>query len=127
MSNKKTSDHHLTPDRVYEFIWSSTGIILKKMFDPCPLHANFDGLQINWKDENYINPPYSLIEEFIIKANEEYQKGKKCYILFPLSKSDQSFFHKFLKRHEKIFFNFRIKFVGAKKPSPQTHCLVIMK
>ena len=32
------------------------------MFDPCPLNDNpeIDGLSIQWKDMNFINPPYSV-------------------------------------------------------------------
>ena len=45
-------------------------------FDPCPLNHNlelWDGLVIDWKERNFINPPYSreLKEKFVIKAIEE--------------------------------------------------------
>lgn len=47
-------------------------------FDPCPLRYTVDGLNIDWKGSNYINPPYSrkLKEAFIMKAIEESKKGK---------------------------------------------------
>ena len=51
------SDHWPTPDRVYDEALSH-GWNLKDAFDPCPLHADFNGLTIMWKDVNYVNPPY---------------------------------------------------------------------
>lgn len=58
-------------------------------FDPCPLHSRFDGLVIDWKESNFINPPYSrkLKEAFIRKAFEESKKGKICVMLLPVSTS----------------------------------------
>ena len=63
-------------------------------FDPCPLHAKFDGLSIEWGKRNFINPPYSrkLKEQFIRKAVEESHKGKLCVMLLPVSTST-SIFH----------------------------------
>lgn len=127
MSNKKTSDHHPTPLRVFDHALKHWNIDLKKMFDPCPLLSKFDGLKIKWRKNNYINPPYSLIEEFTAKCADEWFEGKNCYILFPLSKTDKDYFHKYLIDFSIKYFPFRIKFEGSKNPSPQTHCLVIMK
>ena len=49
-----------TPKWVVRFIHNSWG---KNMFDPCPLNREpeFDGLKIDWKTKNYINPPYNDI------------------------------------------------------------------
>ena len=126
MSNKKTSDHHITPPRVYKYLHLEFGIELRNMFDPCPENFSKDGLKIKWHASNFINPPYSLIEEFVKKAYSEFLNKNRCYILYPLSKTDKPYFHNYLESFPKIFFPFRIKFVGAKNPSPQTHCLVIM-
>jgi len=126
MSNKKTSDHHATPQRVFDHALKHWKIDLKKMFDPCPLHAKFNGLKIKFKKQNYINPPYSKLEEFVRKCYNEWFEGKDCYLLYPLSKTDKPYFV-LLEDFRIKFFPFRIKFVGAKNPSPQTHCLVIMK
>ena len=83
-------------------------------FDPCPLHADFDGLDIEWKSRNYINPPYSreLKEAFIRKAYKESQKGKLCVMLLPVSTSTK-IFHEIIYPHAEIrFLKGRVKFEG---------------
>jgi hypothetical protein len=77
-----------------------------EMFDPCPINSSFDGLQIEWKKVNFINPPYSrnLKEAFIHKAFEESKKGKVCVMLLPVSTSTKIF-------HEVIYPNAEIRFI----------------
>ncbi len=48
-------------------------------FDPCPfMHdlSKWDGLQVDWGQSNFINPPYSLNLKvaFVKKAIEESKK-----------------------------------------------------
>ena len=78
-------------------------------FDPCPLHSDFDGLKIDWKYSNFINPPYSrmLKEAFIRKAYEESLKGKLCVMLLPVSTSTKIF-------HEVIYHNAEIRFLKGR-------------
>jgi len=67
MKNRKPiHDDWATPKRLLEEIRQEFG----EFFDPCPLNADFDGLNIGWKEINYINPPYSRMikEAFIRKA-----------------------------------------------------------
>lgn len=78
-------------------------------FDPCPLHSNFNGLEIDWRSRNFINPPYSrkLKEAFIRKAFEESQKGNLCVMLIPVSTSSKVF-------HEIIYPNAEIRFLKGR-------------
>lgn len=67
-------------------------------FDPCPfMHdpEEWNGLEVDWADRNYINPPYSLQLKtaFVKKAVEESKKGKLCVMLLPVSTSTE-LFHK---------------------------------
>ena len=68
-------------------------------FDPCPLFAEFDGLEIEWGDRNFVNPPYSrkLKDAFIKKAIEETINNKLCVCLLPVSTST-ILFHDFIYR-----------------------------
>ena len=83
-------------------------------FDPCPLNSDFDGLLIEWKDKNYINPPYNrkVKEAFIRKSFEESKKGKLCVMLLPVSTSTK-IFHEIIKPNCEIhFLKGRVKFEG---------------
>ena len=83
-------------------------------FDPCPLNAKFDGLKIEWKKNNYINPPYTrkLKELFIEKAFEESKKGKLCVMLIPAS-TETKIFHDLIVPNAKIILiKKRVKFKG---------------
>ncbi len=98
-----------------------------KMFDPCPLHAEFDGLKIEWSDCNFINPPYSrkLKEEFIRKAFEESLKGKLCIMLLPVSTSTKIFHEIIYPNAEIRFVKGRLKFNGLKTAGQMDNMLVI--
>ncbi len=104
--NIEHKDHWKTPDYLLLQLKKEFG---SAMFDPCPLHSNFNGLNINWMDINFINPPYSrkLKEAFIRKAFEESKKGKLCVMLLPVSTSTKIF-------HEVIYPNAEIRFVKGR-------------
>jgi len=99
------------------------------MFDPCPLFSDFDGLAIEWKEVNFINPPYSrkLKELFIRKAFEESKKGKLCIMLLPVSTSTK-IFHEIIYPNAKIeFIKGRLKFNDLKTAGQHDSMLVIFE
>jgi len=66
-------------------------------FDPCPhpLPEGFNGLEIEWGQSNYVNPPFGVIEyngkkkgatAWARKAITEFQKGKKVVFVYPIDK-----------------------------------------
>lgn len=83
------SDNWATPKEFYDKL----NLEFNFNFDPCPLNSAFDGLLIEWKERNFINPPYSrkLKESFVIKAIQESKKGKLCVMLLPVSTSTKLF------------------------------------
>jgi phage N-6-adenine-methyltransferase len=106
--------------------WSTPNYFYEKLneefnfnFDPCPLNHNiesWDGLKIDWKERNFINPPYSrkLKEEFVIKAISESKKEKLCVMLLPVSTSTKLFHEWILPNKKEIrFIRGRIKFSGV--------------
>lgn len=103
--NLEHKDHWATPKEFYDKLNKEFAF----NFDPCPLHSEFDGLVTEWKESNYINPPYSrqLKEAFIKKAFEESKKGKLCVMLLPVSTSTKIF-------HEIILPNAEIRFVKGR-------------
>lgn len=115
--NLNHSDEWATPKEFYDKLNSEFNFD----FDPCPLNGGeitpeTDGLLIEWKKSNYINPPYSrkLKEAFVIKAIQESKKGKLCVMLLPVSTSTK-LFHDWIQPNAKEirFVKGRIKFVGV--------------
>lgn len=112
MKNRlKIHDDWETPQYFLEQIRNEFG----EFFDPCPIHAIFNGLSIEWKDVNYINPPYNRKdkEAFIRKAFEESKKGKVCVMLLPVSTSTKIFHEIIYPNAEIRFIKGRIKFRGV--------------
>lgn len=105
--------------------WETPAYILNPLkqefdfnFDPCPIRHDttlWNGLEIEWHERNFINPPYSveLKTAFIKKGIEESKKGKLCVFLLPVSTSTK-LFHDIIKPNasEIRFFKGRIKFIG---------------
>lgn len=132
---KSKSDVHLTPNRVFEIIKSEYGILKEQLFDPCPLNPKFDGLKIDWKEYNFVNPPYSkikgekksLLTQFVNKAIAETDKGNTTVMLLP-SKTDQQWFHDLEPFHYNIIWiRKRLIFAGEKNNSPQAHFLICLR
>ena len=94
--NGSKNDNWETP----EYIYIPLNEEFKFDFDPCPLNHDlnlWDGLEIDWKESNFVNPPYSypLKDLFIKKAYEEWKKGKTCVLLIPTA-TDTKSFHKYI-------------------------------
>ena len=113
--NYPHSDHWQTPAYFYDPL----NVEFNFNFDPCPLRHDivlWNGLEIEWKERNFINPPYSieLKTKFILKAVEESKKGRVCVMLLPVSTSTKLFHDIILKNiSEPIrFCKGRIKFIG---------------
>lgn len=120
------SDIHLTPDRVFELIKEYWGYSKDEMFDPCPLNPQWDALEIPWKKVNFVNPPYSLLNQFTYKAIDEAADGKITIMLLPC-KTDQLWFHdNFVdnKNCEIKWIRKRLKFKNNKWSATQPHFLV---
>lgn len=129
MNNKlmfsSCNDNYSTPKDVYnmlnkEFIFD---------FDPCPLNDNpsFDGLNIEWGQSNFVNPPYSKIKYWCKKCYEEHLKGKTVVMLIP-SRTDTKYWHEYIMNATEIrFIKGRLKFGNSKNSAPFPSCIVIFK
>ena len=85
-------------------------------FDPCPLNENpsFNGLNINWKNKTYVNPPYSKPRPWIIKAIEENKKGKTIVMLLRMDTSTKWFKNLQEAGATFLWINGRLKFRTGK-------------
>ena len=113
MKNRNLNNHDdwATPKELYKKLDD----VYKFNFDPCPLFADFDGLEIEWGGVNFVNPPYSrkLKDAFVKKAIQESRKGKLCVMLLPVSTSTV-LFHDYIQPNadEILFLRGRVKFIG---------------
>jgi site-specific DNA-methyltransferase (adenine-specific) len=102
--NLNHSDNWATPKYFYDKLNEEFNFD----FDPCPLHATFDGLDPScvWGKSNFINPPYSqkLKQEFVKKAVSESKTGKVCVMLLPVSTSTKLFHEVILPNAKEIRF-----------------------
>ena len=90
-------------------------------FDPCPYpRAKWDGLEIDWKSQNFVNPPYSDLKNWCKKCKEEYEKGNEVILLIP-ARTDTKYFHEYVLPYAEItFIKGRLKYIDldntSKKP-----------
>ncbi len=122
------SDTHITPDRVFELIQAKWGYKYDSFFDPCPVNGT-DGLEVDWEKLNFVNPPYTLLREFVAKAHYECYWHKKVTVLLLPVKTDQMWFHDYIieKGYEILWIQKRLKFKNNKWAATQPHFLVRMK
>jgi hypothetical protein len=92
--NSEDKKHYwLTPPELYKVLDDE----FKFDFDPCPYPKpdDFDGLEIDWGQSSYVNPPFgSIIHKgkkkgvtaWVRKALAENEKGKKVVLVFPIDK-----------------------------------------
>ena len=106
----KESDNYKTPQWIMD--------MFEDWFDPCPLNPNptIDGLNIEWKDKTYVNPPYSNPLPWVLKAIDENKQGKKIALLLKLDCSTKWFMALQNANAHFLFINERVKFNGNVPP-----------
>ena len=132
--NKSNTDSWSTPSTLKDKLHSEFNF---SDFDPCPLNDNPDenGLDMEWADKTFVNPPYSKLGStlkngmgWIEKGHLEAQKGKLVVMLVP-ARTDTKWFHEIVlaNNYEVRFIKGRLKFGGVKGSAPFPSILIIMK
>lgn len=83
--NSDDSKHYwLTPPELMEQLNAEFAFD----FDPCPFPRpeGFDGLEVEWGQSNYVNPPFKGPTAWVRKAISEYRSGKKVVFVSPIDK-----------------------------------------
>ena len=117
----KEIDNWKTPKEIYDYYMRNG------FFDPCPYMSEFDGLEIEWKDKNFVNPPYSKIKQFVDKAIEEQTKNpnSQTILLIP-ARTDTKYFKKLVDYGVYIvFITGRLKF-NEKGSAPFPSCILAL-
>jgi len=96
--------------------------------DPCPVVPSADGLNSEWGQRNFVNPPYGrALPKWIAKAWEQSQKGRTCVLLIP-SRTDTKWWHDYcMKASEIRFIRGRLRFDAATSNAPFPSAIVIMR
>ncbi len=97
-------------------------------FDPCPPNPDFDGLKIEWRKRNFVNPPYgNEIGKWCKKAFEEWKKGKTVVMLIP-SRTDTRWWHDYIMKATEIrFIKGRLKFDDHKNSAPFPSAVAVFR
>jgi site-specific DNA-methyltransferase (adenine-specific) len=97
-------------------------------FDPCPPEPKFNGLEVEWGNCNYVNPPYTtqIQNQFVKKAVEEWKKGKTVVMLI-LARTSTKRFHDYIlpNANEIRFLKGRLHFDNLKNGAPFPSMIVI--
>ena len=94
--NRKDNKHYwLTPPEIFDELNREFDFD----FDPCPYPKpeDFDGIEAEWGESNYVNPPFgSFVDEIRRKKNgptiwankaiQEFKKGKRIVFVYPIDK-----------------------------------------
>lgn len=119
-----TSDsiHWGTPSKLYK-AFLDHGYI-----DPCPLHADKDGLKVDYINKKlYINPPFKDLDKWVDYAYRQFDNGCDVTILMP-SRTDTKYFHKLADLGPFIYFiKGRLNFNDVKNSAPFPTILVCLK
>lgn len=95
-------------------------------FDPCPLNPTFDGLEVEWKERNFVNPPYSKIPQFLDKGFKEFQNNKLSVFLITARTATKYWFDYIYPFATEIrFLRNTVAFEGYKTNFPIPLALVI--
>ena len=94
------SDNSGTPDALFEYLNNQYHFD----FDPCPYpQPAWNGLEVEWGERNFVNPPFSELAQWVRKAHSEYRKGKLVVLLMP-ARTDAHYFHEFVLPHARVIF-----------------------
>ena len=102
--------------------------VFEDWFDPCPMNPELyvNGLEVEWEDKTYVNPPYSNPLKWVEKAIEESKKGKTVVMLLRVDTSTKWFAKLVEAGAEILWFNKRLRFIDN-KPANFPSMLVILK
>lgn len=86
-------DHNITPISLLKDIEQEFGLF----HDPCPLFGEeWDGLSSNWGEVNFIHPPFSNVEPWIIKAIIEKIDEENTSILLLPAKTNTKYWMEYV-------------------------------
>ena len=129
MPKDYTKDSVRTPTYITDWVKKRFG---DTFHDPCPFNQHFDpkihtnGLTTSWEAVNYVNPPYSEMKKWVLKAFNEYKQHKTCIVLVKLSTLSTKYFQE-CPGAEVVLFDNRVKFPGFEYMPRFGSCLLVYR
>jgi site-specific DNA-methyltransferase (adenine-specific) len=125
------SDKWATPPEVYDPLHAEFDF----NYDPCPITwkpDDPDGLTQEWGTRTFCNPPYSKLSKWIVKAHEEWKKGKTIVMLINAVVDTRAFHEYIYNQAEVRFIKGRVKFIDPtnptkRNPSPRPSMIVVFR
>jgi len=123
---KSRTDSVRTPTYILDWMSKTYG---PSYFDPCPLVENWsadkhtDGLAIDWKKINFVNPPFSKGSMFLKKVYKEAAQGRTIVFLCKTELTGRKCFRGMC---DIIFFKTPVSFPGYGNKSPRFVCCLLL-
>ena len=119
----KKTDNWSTPKKLYYELNQEFNFD----FDPCPLNHDIS----KWGKRNFVNPPYSNVKGFLIKAHEQLNNGNaEVCVFLTFSNTDTKWFHDYCYGMGELrFIKGRLKFedeTGKTKNSAMRPSMLII-
>ena len=92
-----------------------------------------NAFELNWTQNGFINPPYSLIKKVMQKAYEEHLANNIELMILTYNKTDTQWWHSYVENKAEVhFIKGRIKFLDrkgnqTKYPAPYPSCWIIYR
>ncbi len=128
----KNKKYWLTPKNIYQILDDEFHFD----FDPCPypVPKEFNSLEINWGESNYVNPPFRRKDgngygptAFVRKAIEQKKNRKSSVLLLPV----QSYVNILLEAGAELRSMGRVRWIEAESgeecKSPSPICCFILR
>ena len=120
---KIKKQYWLTPEEEYKKLNKEFGFD----FDPCPypLPKNFNGLEVEWGESNWVNPPFRKedakdgigMTAFVHKGIEQNKKGKQVVFILPV----YAHINLLLEAGAEVRSAGRFPFLDTKTKKPSSH------
>ena len=129
MRGKSSTDSVRTPKAILLAVKREFGAF----YDPAKFNPKFkadkdkDGLNTPWKPVNFVNPPYSSVKPWFVKAHAEWRQGKTIIMLVKLSVLGTIYAKKYARGAEIRIFAEKISFPGYKRKAGFTNVLIIWR